>query len=92
MVTSSFSPAITLHSKYAIMYLLLCITMLIHASIVIPVLILTRAIICMQMQVGLSKIVILQKVMKHGDDTVCTFANIVRFINEIVDLFGGSIL
>ena len=41
------------------------------------------------MQVGLSKAVILQEMMKHRNNGVCTLTHIVCFINKIVHLLNN---
>lgn len=46
----------------------------------------STAIVCMQEQVGLPKVVCGKKVVKQADHTVRTFANAHPFINQVVYL------
>lgn len=52
----------------------------------VPVLILTTTVVCMKLQVGLSQVMGLQKVVHHANYGVCPFSSLCSLVNKVVDL------
>lgn len=52
----------------------------------LPVLILTTTVVCVKLQVGLSHVMGLQKVVHHANNGVCRLSSLRSLINKVVDL------
>ena len=52
----------------------------------VPVLILTTTVVCMKLQVGLSQVMCLQKVVHHANYGVCPFSSLCSLVNKVVNL------
>ena len=52
----------------------------------VMIFVLARTIVSMQMEIGLAKIVRLEKVVQHADDAVSSFSSVYRLINQVIDL------
>ena len=87
-----WSPTRTRHARYCIMYLftkvIVCSMLFADKFTVpsLPVLVLPTTVVCMELQMGLSKVVGLEEVMDHTDDCVCPLSSLCSFVNEVVDL------
>ena len=52
----------------------------------IPILVLSTAAICVQMQISLPHAVVLKEVMQHTNDAVCSLSGVHCLINKVVHL------